>query len=1530
MSTDNDRTYVWVRPASLHKQYVRCNSGSGVNSSSSSNNNNNVANKRRGAPGDEETWGWLPAFYCSENGDGGSVHHYTLLPLDGDIPIDESKYSIDEARTKSLLESGDLVLANSWEEVDFRSRSNGHHSESEEEYNYDNSSDDDSDDDADGVTAGGAAHFIDRLVHEPPSNLIELTHLHEPSVVHALRYRYQQSKFDMRKIYTDTGPILLAVNPFKVDETGKLYGEDCAEQYRENGERNWLEKRQGGNGDDERQSTDENHEFLGPHVYAVADRTFRTMLTRLQPVDSSGYSTPKVNNSNVRNPGLKTATPQHAEKINQSVLVSGESGAGKTVTTKLLMGYLARLSERPANDVSSTAAPRASLVASSDMSIERRVLESNPIMESFGNARTVRNDNSSRFGKYIEMKFSATGGGVQSSIDNICGNSSSCTERGKTQQHSSWGAILIGASIETYLLEKVRLVHQSPGERNYHIFYELFTLKYEEEDYDFLGTWADQSQEEKEESHHHSMCSREDLVNKFGLSQYNMEDFALINLSGTYDRRDGVSDASTFADLCRAMTVMGFTRDEQIDVFAVTAALLHASNLTFKKIGEQECALEDSFHLDCVADLLGISKEGLNQALCYYEIGVVRGEAHRKVLSTEQAKKGVDALIKATYGTMFVYLVGRINVSVSGGEIRGKISGGVMDRSGGSPIEASIGILDIFGFESFQKNSFEQLCINYCNEALQQQFNRFVLRNEQEEYNREGIPWTYIGFPENQDVLDLIDLKGSGILNMLHDQCRTPGASDKSFSLLMYEKCSSHSRFEATSRQVAQQLFAVHHYAGLVEYSVDGFVEKNRDELPKEGADLLLSSRKGFVKVLARDMLRPSSKSAPGKKPSMPARGGSSQRPTVGIQFSSQLHDLRCKIDKTSPHYIRCLKPNNRLLPEVFDAALIADQLRCSGVIEAVRVSRLGYPQRYSHSTFISRYRMLGTRAWTKKKTADKKYNPAKALVHAITKHIIKRTGENQENINSGIQVGKTKIFLRRHSYNMLEELRVDKITSSAIRIQTCARQIVNKKRYHRACSSILRIQCFVRRVRAKEIVTDMRRHCSSVIIQRTWRKYLAVTVFQSSKLVAIFVQVHYRGRVGRAKYKRLNRQRRAIQIQTYGRRYIAIKRFNKAIGSIVLIQCAIRCYRARLLLRLKKAEARDFCAVVQERDRLQAEVSTLKVELQNVKENAKLNIETPTEELMATISEKNREIDSLRLAMDLLSAQQASQHRELLESKETVIILTAERDAGLTRIKELELFNAELYQEINGISGKAGIHCRQLPFDLEGENNGNGQVLGETSKLKSINQTFNYLPGTNSNRNESSLLNAPSPVLTKFDCALETALHKIAQLEEDNQKLKAVNASLNNELVISLLGRNDDHDEINRITAPSHGHKNNVTNANNYAPTIPLTSVYTTATTDNMTADTEDEISKLREENQVLQKQLELLRGNQGVLPDIIGSDHEYDESVNPTDSGSEDKNSSSIFVRYVVVLSITVHCKFHLPYTFITLNEVSLCPKS
>jgi myosin-5 len=1458
-----NKTYVWVR--------LRGDNGGNtlLTATTTSSNaqarrriGNTVADKKRGAPTsasgagseEEDVWGWTPGFYCSkEDGDddgnsqepsssGGDIDplvHFTLLPLhhhsadnnsssDDNNDFHQTEYTLTESQTTALLSSGDIVLANQWEQHDFVNRlqlgNDTSDHEDESDYNYDES-DSDSDDSTNNNKHRQISHLFDAQEDTPPPNLIDLTHLHECSVVHALRYRYQNTHLNMSNIYTDTGPILLAVNPFKHDESGDLYGEGTARRYRVDGERRWLSERTPGGGSSavsslpsSSKNSSAQHETglgegssssssssLSPHVFAVADRTFRTMMTRLHPPDADTLSTPNATSTPAPAKSISSVTQQDKPKVDQSVLVSGESGAGKTVTTKLLMGYLAKLSEQPSPE--GGAASEESSDDSNIMSIERRVLESNPIMESFGNARTVRNDNSSRFGKYIEMKFSSS-------------------LKQQQQQHSDnkvAGATLVGASIETYLLEKVRLVHQSQGERNYHIFYELFSMKYNDEEDDDQANQA--------------------LLERFGLVHYDMEDFSLINTSDTYDRRDGVSDADTFRDMKRAMTIMGIPTTEQHSVFAVCCALLHASNLNFVDIGEVECALEtENPHLEYVVDLLGITRDGLNKAICYYEItiggcGGKSGETHRRELSQAQAKKGVEALIKATYGAMFQYLVDRINKSIAGdAKSNGGGSSSRPNNRRKGELHGTIGILDIFGFESFQVNSFEQLCINYCNEALQQQFNRFVLRNEQEEYDKEGIPWSFIEFPENQDVLDLIDQKGSGILNVLHDQCRTPGASDKSFALLMYDKCASHSRFEADSRQVAEQLFAVHHYAGLVEYDIEGFVEKNKDELPKEASDLLLSSNNEFVMTLAEN-LQPSPSA--GRNKIMSPRSGASQRPTVGVQFSSQLHSLRSKIDETSPHYIRCLKPNNLLAPDIFDAALIADQLRCAGVIEAVRVSRLGYPQRYSHNQFISRYRILGMKALKKKKNSPKKFNPAKALVHAV-KAILK-VDDNQDDI--GIQVGKSKVFLKREAYDTLERLRRDKITSSVFVIQKNARCYVYRKYYSQACKAVHSIQCFLRCSSAKKEVNRLRRQHRSIIIQSYWRRCLSRKLLLSAKIIAKWCQSHLRGSLGRKMYNAMNHDRKAIYLQSIWRRYVAVSSFKRHRCAAVNIQCAIRSHKSRAKLSQLKSDARDLHAVLIERDMLRQEI----IELKKITQDRKVDQVSAVvvDDANSSIAEKDTEIASLRSALDYMSSEKERVERELNEALQTLASVKEQKDNYAEVSKALQI-------EMNALDETHRSEMKRLSTDL--------------SAMKSENQQIRE------RKDDAHLLvvgavgaDSQSQAVGKLDDTTSNNLRQeIARLTDINSKLQQENYDLSEK-------------HASHIKAVSDFSRRETVLAAN-------TSVCTSFTAD--ITDTEEDMSKLREENQILRKQLELLRrmGPNDVIPD----DQEYDESVVPDEEGS------------------------------------------
>ena len=536
------------------------------------------------------------------------------------------------------------------------------------------------------------------------------------------------------------------------------------------------------------------------------------------------------------------------------------------------------------------------------------VLESNPILEAFGNARTVRNDNSSRFGKFIELQFKQTGS-------------------------------LVGANIKTYLLEKVRLVHQSEGERNFHIFYELLA------------------------------AAMDDEREKYMLGEFTAQDFKMTNMSGTYDRRDGEDDMELFDELVFAMGTMGFEPDTQNDILCCIAGFLHAFNLTFTAPTDESSKVDDSNpHLEPTLRMLGLDKEAFNSAMTEYDIEIGK-QTFTKQLTTEGAQKALEAFVKGTYGAMFSYIVNTVNKRIDYKPARGT------PKSQGKA--ASISVLDIFGFESFQLNSFEQLCINYCNEALQQQFNLFVFKNEQEEYKKEGkklasvavisslgcqriscithfcrtgIAWDFIEFPDNHEVLELIDKKAVGILPILTDQCRAPRTNDSTFLEAIYKQCGKHERFINSALHKGKGQFIISHYAGAVAYDSENFLEKNKDETPRGASQLLESSSKSFVQLLGKITMG---------DPNASQGKSSKKRPTLGSQFSKQLTELRSRIDLTKPHYIRCLKPNQSLLPDDFEPAMVADQLRYAGVLEAIRVSRVGYSQRYSHGGFIDRYRCI-------------------------------------------------------------------------------------------------------------------------------------------------------------------------------------------------------------------------------------------------------------------------------------------------------------------------------------------------------------------------------------------------------------------------------------------------------------------------------------------------------------------------------------------------------------------------------------------
>ena len=1035
--------------------------------------------------------------------------------------------------------------------------------------------------------------FDDNEEANYPDDLITLTHLHEAEVVHCLRKRYTYDK-----IYTSTGPILLALNPFK--NCKQLYNNKVMAEY-------WAQGELFSKG-----VVDEKHP-LPPHVYGIADRSFRIMMQTLEE-NKSGPTK--------RGPGKATLS-------DQSILVSGESGAGKTVTTKFIMQYLATLSQRSNGAEVANTEP-------GGQTIEQQVLQSNPILESFGNARTIRNDNSSRFGKFIEIKFNK-------------------------------GA-LVGASVETYLLEKVRLISQAEGERNYHVFYELF-------------------------------CMGDEELEQFHMGIYNPEDFNMTNRSGTYDRRDGVEDFETFDDLKKAMTILGLTDNMQHDIFTIPAAAMHASNVTFIAKSSDESELDASNpHLEPFLELMGLSQKDLETSLCYLQIKAGR-EYHMRTLPKEKAQKGLEALIKAFYGSLFSFLVSQINSSITVKE-----SSGVRRRVGASssnPDEATIGVLDIFGFESFKHNSFEQLCINYCNEALQQQFNLFVLKNEQAEYDREGIAWSFISFPDNQDVLDLIDKKGCGILNILDDQCRAPGTTDKTFCIDLYKKCTGHARFEADFRQVGAQKFGVRHYAGPVEYDTKGFVEKNKDELPKEATDLLFGSTKEIVRDLASILNNPTGSGSDARARSIsPSRpGATSVKVTVGSQFSRQLRDLRAKIDLTSPHYVRCLKPNDLLLPDHFNPLIISDQLRYAGVIEAVRVSRVGYPHRYPHVAFVTRYRILALAELKKAQRMAKRTKPVDVVVKALALKLWRIQCENEKAddsdivagkkedeapnlISVGVQVGKTKVFLRRTAYEIIEQLRSGKNAESAVMIQQLARGYINRREYVNFRRGIVALQCATRMQAAKILVHERRLNHRSTKIQCLWRRGVQHKRYAATRAIAKWMQRLQRGREGRRRYDALNRNRKTVLVQRRWRGFVVLRDFTKARQAAIAIQCRARCRFARQTVKSMRLQARDLNSAVSERDNLRRETQHLRQQLKEA-QSALISVAVPS---ISTISREEIEEAQSQIKQLLANAELMKKEMKKLKdenSEQKNQICTAERATVESESKaEEQLSRAEKYKK--------------------------------------------------------------------------------------------------------------------------------------------------------------------------------------------------------------------------------------------------------
>ena len=719
-------------------------------------------------------------------------------------------------------------------------------------------------------------------------DMADLTRLNIPSVLHLLKKRYHRGQ-----IYTYSGLFCVVINPYK---QLPIYGNANMDRYK-------GKKR---------------HE-IEPHVYAVTDNAYRDML---------------------------------ANREDQSILCTGESGAGKTENTKKVIQHLTFIAGNK----------------SSKNDLEKQIIQSNPILEAFGNAKTVKNDNSSRFGKFIRVNFDHSG-------------------------------FIAGASINHYILEKARVIRQSEvgKERNFHIFYQLLA-----------GANPALAQALHLEPH----------------SNYRFLTNNSINIPG-------VNDQEEYNVTCEAMRTMNMSEDDIKKVFMVISGVLLLGNITVDsdRSSQQSAMFPDSTSEvnRKFCDLAGVDIRQFNNALLKPKIkaGIQMVTKNQK---KEQVEYAIEAIAKAIYDRLFLYLVKRINHA--------------MQLSIGNPGVNFLGILDIAGFEIFKTNSFEQLCINLTNEKLQQLFNHTLFVKEQEEYQREKIEWNQIDF--GLDLVSTINLiEGTvpvpGVIALLDQACLFPNADDDYFKTLVHKEHQKTNNLLMPKGLEQGFDFAIQHYAGRVDYDCSQWLKKNMDQLNDNVISLLGASKNSLMRELFLDAKEISTRQRTMAIQQMtppPRKGGGAgkgMRRTVGALYRDQLNRLMTTLNATEAHFVRCIIPNHQKKAGYLDEKLVIDQLKCNGVIEGIRIVRKGYPNRQTFSDFRQRYGLLCP-SIANSLNSNSKVVCMDMLLHLELKEIDYRVGE-------------TKIFFKNGVLAQLEERRDFKLEQIMVKIQARARGYLARKR---------------------------------------------------------------------------------------------------------------------------------------------------------------------------------------------------------------------------------------------------------------------------------------------------------------------------------------------------------------------------------------------------------------------------------------------------------------------------------------------------